>query len=177
MKKYIIKFICDLEGFKTGIKQIHWASKNLSQHKLCDDIASAIADYQDKVSEVEQSIHGKFPMNQLKPTPYHITTLKEFMDDVIKDVNDFYKKLQKEGEEYIGMRSDTEAVLSDLQRLSYLVDFTIKEGLKQRLRSLVNESEKIKLSDGRIDYLMTENELREIVNEAIKKVKLTRKNG
>lgn len=171
MKKYIIKFICDLEGFKTGIKQLHWSAKNLSQHKLCDDIASAIAEYQDKVSEVEQSIGGKFPIGELKPTPYKVSNLQDFMSDVLNDVNSFYEKLKGEGKEYIGMRSDTEAFLSDFQRLSYLVDFTLKESLKQRLRSKINESEKLKVSNGKELYMVTENELREIVNEAINNIK------
>ena len=171
MKKYIIKFICDLEGYGTAVKSLHWASKNLSQHKLCDDIASAIAEYQDKVSEVEQSIGGKFPIGELKPTQYKVSNLQNFMSDVLKDTNSFYEKLKSEGKEYIGMRSDTEAFLSDFQRLSYLVDFTLKEGLKQRLRSKINESEKLRVSNGRESYMVTENELREIVNEAIKNIK------
>ena len=130
MKKYILDFICKLEGFKTGIKQLHWDAKSLSQHQLCDDIAGIIADYQDKVSEVEQSISGKLPVNNLKGTPYKVTTLKKFVEDVISSTNDFYHKLQKEGDRYIGMRSDTESFLSYLQRQLYLVNFTIKESLK-----------------------------------------------
>jgi hypothetical protein len=169
MKKYILSFICDLEGYKTAIKQLHWDAKSLSQHQLCDDIATIISDYQDKVSEVEQSISGKLPVNNLKGTPYKITTLKKFVEDVISGVNSFYSKLKNEGDKYIGMRSDTEAVLSDLQRQLYLVDFTIKESLKQRLRNKINEN-RVTISNGREKYSMTENELRELVSEAVKNV-------
>ncbi len=169
MKKYILSFICDLEGYKTAIKQLHWDAKSLSQHQLCDDIATTISDYQDKVSEVEQSISGRLPINNLKGTPYKITNLKKFVEDVISGVNSFYSKLKKEGDKYIGMRSDTEAVLSDLQRQLYLVDFTIKENLKQRLRNKINEN-RVTISDGKDTYSMTENELREFVSEAIHNV-------
>ena len=168
MKKYILDFICNLEGKKSAIKMLHWHANSLSQHQLCDDIAGIIADYQDKVSEVEQSISGKLPVNNLKGTPYKVTTLKKFVEDVIKDTNSFYSKLKKEGDKYIGMRSDTEAVLSDLQRQLYLVNFTIKESLKERLRNKINEN-RVTISDGRIKYSLTENELREVINEAIKK--------
>lgn len=170
MKKYILSYICDVEGWKTAIKQLHWDAKNLSQHKLCDDIASIISDFQDKVAEVEQSISGRLPVNNLKGTPYKITTLKKFVEDVISGTNAFYAKLKNEGDEYIGMRSDTEAVLSDLQRQLYLVDFTIKEGLKQRLRNKINEN-RVVISNGKERYSMTENELREFVSEALKNVK------
>jgi len=169
MKKYILTYICDIEGWKTAIKQLHWDANSLSQHQLCDDIASTISDYQDKVSEVEQSISGKLPVNNLKGTPYKITNLKKFVEDVIKGTKEFYKKLQKEGDEYIGMRSDTEAVLSDLQRQLYLVDFTIKESLKQRLRNKINEG-RVTISNGREKYSLTENELREFVSKAIRNV-------
>jgi len=170
MKKYILDFICQLEGFKSSIKALHWSANSLPQHQLCDDIATTIADYQDKVSEVEQSISGRLPVNNLKGTPYKITNLKKFVEDVINGVNSFYSKLKKEGDNYIGMRSDTEAVLSDLQRQLYLVDFTIKESLKQRLRNQINEG-RVTISNGKESYSMTENELRELVTEAINNVK------
>jgi chromosome segregation ATPase len=170
MKKYVLDFICKLEGFKTGIKQLHWDANSLSQHQLCDDIATTISDYQDKVSEVEQSISGKLPVNNLKGTAYKITTLKKFVEDVIRETKSFYSKLKKEGDGYIGMRSDTEAVLSDLQRQLYLVNFTIKESLKERLRDKINEN-RVTISNGREQYSLTENELREYVSKAIGNVK------
>ena len=171
MKKYILDFVCKLEGYKTAIKQLHWDAKSLSQHKLCDDIATIISDYQDKVAEVEQSMSGRLPLNNLKGTPYTVSSLKKFVDDVISSINDFYAKLKNEGDDYIGMRSDTEAVLSDLQRQSYLVDFTVKESLKQRLRDKINEN-RITISNGKEQYSLTENELRELVSEALHNVQL-----
>ena len=169
MKKYILDFLCKLEGYGTAIQSLHWDANSLSQHQLCDDIATIISDYQDKVSEVEQSISGRLPINNLKGTPYKITNLKKFVEDVISGVNSFYSKLKKEGDKYIGMRSDTEAVLSDLQRQLYLVDFTIKESLKQRLRNKINEN-RVTISDGRNKYSLTENELREFVCKAVSNV-------
>ena len=169
MKKYIISFISELESFKSDIKQLHWAANSLPQHQLCDDIANIISDYQDKVAEVEQSISGKFPVNVLKGEKHNVTTLKKFVEDVIASTKSFYAKLKKEGDEYIGMRSDTEAVLSDLQRQLYLVDFTVKESLKQRLRDKINEN-RVTITNGRETYSLTENELREFVSKAINNV-------
>ena len=169
MKKYILSFICDIEGWKTAIKQLHWDANSLPQHQLCDDIADLISEYQDKVAEVEQSISGRLPLNNLKGTPYKVTSLKKFVEDVISGTNSFYTKLKNEGDKYIGMRSDTEAFLSDMQRQLYLVDFTVKESLKQRLRDKINEGRVI-VNDGEHEYSLTENELREMVSEAISHV-------
>ena len=124
MTKEVLKFVNRLEGFKTAIKNLHWNAKNMSQHKLCDDIADRIADFQDQVSEVEQSITGNLKFNRLSPIKYRISSLKKFVKDVISYTNSFYKELQKKGDEYIGMRSDVESFLSDMQRNLYLVNLS-----------------------------------------------------
>ena len=136
MNSKVLSYVNKLEGYKTAIKQLHWGAKNLSQHKLCDDIASKISDFQDQVSEVEQSISGKFKFNKLKPTPYKIMDLKKFVKDVIASANSFYKSLPN-SDDYIGMKSDCESFLSDMQRQLYLVNFTINENMIKRV---VNES-------------------------------------
>ena len=134
MKQFILKYVDDCEGWKTAIKQLHWDARNLEQHKLCDEIAETIADFQDQVSEVEQSISGNLALNKLQPTKYKITTLKNFINDVIDTTNKFYK--------YIGMRSDCESFLSEMQRKLYLANFTIKED-KRRQRDFQNLVEEI----------------------------------
>lgn len=140
MNKKVLSFVNKLEGYKTAIKELHWDADNMSQHQLCDDIADRIADFQDQVSEVEQSITGKLPLGNLKPTSYKVTNLKKFVEDVLDETNTFYKSLEDEGDTYTGMKSDCESFLSDMQRNLYLVNFTMKEDLKRRLRDKINES-------------------------------------
>ena len=143
MNQKILAFVEKLEIFKTKIKALHWDSNSLSQHELCDDIASRIADFQDQVSEVEQSIHGKLSKNLFKPSNQNygdVGTLKEFVENVLDTTNKFYKELENMGDDYIGMRSDCESFLSDMQRKLYLVNFTLKEELKERLKTKINES-------------------------------------
>lgn len=150
MDKTVLAFVEKLEIFKTKIKALHWDANSLSQHELCDDIAERIADFQDQVSEVEQSISGKLPKEMFKPTNQEfgeVGTLKEFVESVIDCTNDFYKKLEEKGDKYIGMRSDCESFLSDMQRKLYLVNFTLKEELKMRLRDKINESRPKNLSN------------------------------
>jgi hypothetical protein len=150
MDKTVLAFVEKLEIFKTKIKALHWDANSLSQHELCDDIAERIADFQDQVSEVEQSISGKLPKEMFKPTNQEfgeVGTLKEFVESVIDCTNEFYKKLGEKGDEYIGMRSDCESFLSDMQRKLYLVNFTLKEELKMRLRGKINESRPKNLSN------------------------------
>lgn len=140
MNKKVLDFVNKLEGYKTAIKQLHWDADNMSQHELCDDIAESIAEFQDTVSEVEQSITGKLKVNSLKPTEYKIKDLKSFVEDVLDATNSFYKEVKDMGDTYVGMASDCESFLSDMQRKLYLVNFTLKEELKERLRGKINES-------------------------------------
>ena len=115
MNKKVLEYICICEGWKTAIKELHWNSENLSQHKLCDDIADRISEFQDQVSEVEQSINGNLPFNKLKPITYKVDNLKKFVEDVILTTTVFLKKLAPLGDKYIGMSSDCESFISDMQ--------------------------------------------------------------
>ena len=91
MKQDILDFVDKLEGWKTAIKNLHWDARNLPQHTLCDDIAEAIADIQDTVSEIEQGMSGNLPLNKLEGVKYQIKDLGKFIRDVVKDTTSFYK--------------------------------------------------------------------------------------
>jgi len=163
MDKKILNYINQLEGWKTAIKSLHWNAKSLEQHKLCDDIASVIADFQDQVSEVEQSIHGNLPFNQLKGTPYHITNLSKFVNDVINDSIKMYDSLSN-SDDYIGMKSDFESFISEMQRKRYLVNFTEKKrAIEAESRKIAHDVAK-KLNEER-----RRNKLNNIINESIRK--------
>ena len=140
MNQKILKFIEKCESWKVEIKNYHWSADNLSQHELCDDIASSISDFEDLVSEVEQSISGKIKLNGFKPDDAKETNLKSFVEDVISSSKDFLKELEGMGENYVGIKSECETFIGDMQRKLYLVNFTLKEELKNRLREKLTES-------------------------------------
>lgn len=140
MDKIVQQFVNRLEGYKTAVKNMHWSSRSLSQHKLMDDIAGSLADFQDKIAEVEQSISGRAKLNTLKPQPYNTDDPTKMLNDILKDTRMFYKHIQNYGEDYIGMRSDCEAYISDLQRQQYLLDFTVNEGIRRIIEQTVRET-------------------------------------
>ena len=140
MNKDILNYIEECEGWKVGIKNLHWSADNMSQHELCDDIADEISNFEDLVSEIEQSISGKIKLNGFTPKSYKITSLKSFVEDVISASKSFLKKLEGMGEKYVGIKSECETFIGTMQRKLYLVNFTLKEELKKRLRDRINES-------------------------------------
>jgi hypothetical protein len=139
MNKKILNYIEICESWKVAIKNLHWSASNMSQHELCDDIASEISDFEDLVSEVEQSITGKIKLNGFTPKSYKIKSLKSFVEDVISDSQSFLKELDKMGDKYIGIKSECESFIGVMQRKLYLVNFTMKEELKRRLKARINE--------------------------------------
>lgn len=140
MNKNILNYIEECEGWKVGIKNLHWSADNMSQHELCDDIADEISNFEDLVSEIEQSISGKIKLNGFTPKSYKITSLKSFVEDVISASKSFLKKLEEMGEKYVGIKSECETFIGTMQRKLYLTNFTLKEELKKRLRDRINES-------------------------------------
>lgn len=137
MRKKVLEFVRKCEGWKTAVKQFHWAAKNMSQHKLCDDVAKAISDFQDQVAEVEQGISGTFNLGSLKSIPYKCVTMQGLIEDIVRDSIDFCNTLK--GDDHIGMRSDCESFISEMQKQLYLVNFTLKEDLRRRLSSRLTE--------------------------------------
>lgn len=166
MTKLILDYLCTVEGWLTAIKNIHWNADNMSQHKLSEDIAGRIQDFQDRVAEVEQSITGNLPFNKLQAKPYKAKNLKTLVQDVLSHSSDVYKKVEKMGDTYTGMASDFESFLSDMQQNLYLVNFTMKEDLERRLKNRINEDVYEVEIKGHKTRL-TESELHNFIREAV----------
>lgn len=162
MKRNVLSFVNRLQSYKTAIKNLHWSSKHMSEHKLWDDIADSVANVQDEVAEIAQGLFGKIKPNELKPRRYNITNSKKTLNDILKDTKLFYSTI-KRGDTFVGIRSSVEAFIGELEKFQYLMDMCIKEDIKRNIKNSLNESKqptsnKIKL---------TENQLRNLIREAI----------
>lgn len=154
-------YVNKLQAYKTAIKNLHWNSKNMSEHKLWDDIADSVAKNQDDIAEISQGLFGKIKYNELKPRRYNITNSKKTLADIIKDTKMFYGTI-KRSNDFIGLRSVVENFIAELDKFTYLMDFCIKEDIKRNLK-MMNEAKNNKI-------LLGENELRNVIREAINNV-------
>lgn len=162
MKRNVLSFVNKLQSYKTAIKNLHWSSKNMSEHKLWDDIADSVANIQDEVAEIAQGLFGKIKPNELKPRRYNITNSKKTLNDILKDTKVFYSTI-KRGETFVGIRSSVEAFMGEMEKFKYLMDMCIKEDIRRNMKESLNESKqqtsnKVKL---------TENQLKNLIREAI----------
>lgn len=160
MKTNIINYINKLQGYKTAIKNLHWSSKHMNEHKLLDDIADSVANNQDEIAEMCQGIYGKIKLNELKPKRYKITNSKKMILDMIRDTKSFYSSIK--GRDLSGVRSVVESFIGELNKFVYLMEMCLKEDIKRNLKTNLNES------DMRIR--INENQLRNSIQKAIKNV-------
>jgi DNA-binding ferritin-like protein len=157
MKTNILNYINKLQGYKTAIKNLHWSSKHMSEHKLLDEIADSVANNQDEIAEMCQGLYGKIKINELKPKRYKITNSKKMLFDLLRDTKSFNSSIK--GRELTGVRSVVEAFIGEINKFVYLMDMCIKEDIKRNFKSSLNESNSI----------INETLLRETIQKAIKK--------
>lgn len=158
MKSSILVYINKLQAYRTAIKNIHWSSNNMSEHKLFDDIGDTVSDVQDEVAEIAQGIYGKLKFNELKPKRYNITSSKKMLQDLLSTTETFLQTLNR-NKSLVGIKSVIENFVGELNKYLYLLDFCLKEDLKRRLKNQINENK----------IVISESELRNIIREAIKK--------
>lgn len=162
MKTNILNYINKLQGYKTAIKNLHWSSKHMSEHKLLDEIADSVANNQDEIAEMCQGLYGKIKINELKPKRYKITNSKKMLFDLLRDTKSFNSSIK--GRELTGVRSVVESFIGEINKFVYLMDMCIKEDIKRNFKTSLNESKNTQL------IAINENELRNLIREAINNV-------
>jgi len=97
MEKEYVEFICTLHGYLIRLKEIHWNTNNNSEHLLCDEILDTLSDCEDRFTECVMGITDKhFKIGDLVPYLPHSVTLRNMLDELEKDIMDFYKTLKDE---------------------------------------------------------------------------------
>ena len=105
------------------MKELHWDAATMSSHELCDKITDTISDFEDALAEEMQTISGE----TIKPGDISIElpkamTLKEFIAEFLKDVYVYYSTLSDA--KYIGVKSEVESLIHDMNVYDYLADKT-----------------------------------------------------
>lgn len=157
MEANVLGFLNTLEMYKIAMKNMHWDSKSMSEHKLWDEILSYVTEQQDEIAEVAQGILGNVKRNELKPEHYNITNSKKALNDLLSDVENFLKEIQEE--KYVGLKSVIESFIGELNKYVYLMDFCLKEDIKRNLN-------KNKIMEKKI-VRITEQDIRNMINETV----------
>lgn len=165
MEVNVLDFINKLETYKIAMKNMHWDSSSMSEHKLWDDILSYVTEQQDEIAEVAQGVLGTIKRNELKPEHYEITNSKKALNDIIKDAKSFHASISDK--KFIGLRSVIESFLAEMDKFVYLMDFCLKEDVSLRLNNK-NQIKENMIKKNQIK--LTEAELHMMVREAVNRV-------
>ena len=160
MKTNVLKYLNELQGYRAAIKNLHWSSSNMSEHKVWDDIDSSVGEAQDEIAEVAQGMFGQIKKNELKPISYTLKNSKEALNAIIDSTKAFHKTLTDEST--VQLKSVVENVLADLEKYKYLLNLSLKEDIQQRMTKSIRKN--------KTELHLNETELRALIREAVENV-------
>lgn len=162
MQKSILLYLSKLEGFKTAIKNCHWAAKSMNAHEFMDSLEDIVSDHQDLVAEIVQGAYNtKIKINDFKPRPYRISTFTKLVSDIYNAADKFYATIQG-NKRFIGLRSVMEDFMGKMQQQIYLNAMCTEN--KKEVKKLIKENMAKKI------IRITENELHNVIAESVNRI-------
>lgn len=121
--QFFINFINKLEGWKTKCKNLHWAAPKKNIHVYLDEFLDILSNYQDSIAEDYQGILGHMNPNAIKSIPSDTLNAIEMIIEIKKGTCEFYKNIPEETC-YVGIKSETETFIHNLNKYKYLFELT-----------------------------------------------------
>ena len=119
-----INFLCQIEGWKTKCKNLHWAAQNDSIHKRLDDLADVLSSYQDALAEDYMGINGRVRPDILTGISSNAIEPNTFISEIIENTLSFYSQIDS-SVVYAGIKSETETFIHNLNKIKYLFSLCI----------------------------------------------------
>lgn len=118
-RNLFLNFINKLEGYKTRIKNLHWAAPKKNIHVYLDEFLVIVSDFQDSLAETYMGILGKMQPDAVRGIPAEGNDALTMINHLIDETEGFYEEIP-EDTGYKGITSETETFLKDLQKYKYL---------------------------------------------------------
>lgn len=119
-----INFLCQIEGWKTKCKNLHWAAQNDSIHRRLDDLADVLSSYQDALAEDYMGINGRVRPDILTGISSNAIEPNTFISEIIENTLGFYSQIDS-SVVYAGIKSETETFIHNLNKIKYLFSLCI----------------------------------------------------
>lgn len=119
-----INFLCQIEGWKTKCKNLHWAAQNDSIHRRLDDLADVLSSYQDALAEDYMGINGRVRPDILMGISSNAIEPNTFISEIIENTLSFYSQIDSSAV-YAGIKSETETFIHNLNKIKYLFSLCI----------------------------------------------------
>ena len=119
-----INFLCQIEGWKTKCKNLHWAAQNDSIHRRLDDLADVLSSYQDALAEDYMGINGRVRPDILIGISSNAIEPNTFISEIIENTLSFYSQIDS-SVVYAGIKSETETFIHNLNKIKYLFSLCV----------------------------------------------------
>lgn len=119
-----INFLCQIEGWKTKCKNLHWAAQNDSIHRRLDDLADVLSSYQDALAEDYMGINGRVRPDILTGISSNAIEPNTFISEIIENTLGFYSQIDS-SVVYAGIKSETETFIHNLNKIKYLFSLCV----------------------------------------------------
>lgn len=119
-----INFLCQIEGWKTKCKNLHWAAQNDSIHRRLDDLADVLSSYQDALAEDYMGINGRIRPDILTGISSNAIEPNTFISEIIENTLSFYSQIDS-SVVYAGIKSETETFIHNLNKIKYLFSLCV----------------------------------------------------
>lgn len=90
----ILNFENRIQGYRTRVKELHFAANRHSIHKIFDEFGEELAKFEDEIMEDAQAIHGQYSPGEINPVlPKSLSEesiLREIRADLI-NMKDFFE--------------------------------------------------------------------------------------
>lgn len=130
MFNFFQNYVNILEGVKTQIKNIHWASLKLPNrdkrgaHLYLDDFLEVVGDFQDKVAECAMGITGtSFDFNTVHGIAFNASSTRELMMYIQDKTKEFYEGISDKTI-CSGIKSETEVFIVNINQYQYRFSLT-----------------------------------------------------
>lgn len=114
-----IDLINTLEGYKTRIKNMHWAAEAMNIHLRLDEMLDIVADYEDSIAEESMGIFQKMGPLDISGTKCNDSDPAKMLNSLLQCVNSFYASLADDIR-FAGMKSETEVFIHEINKHKYL---------------------------------------------------------
>lgn len=113
---FFINFLNKLEGYKTRLKNLHWAAPAMNIHVKLDEMLDIVSDYQDEIAEEAMGIYNQMAPNVLNAIPCECTDPVVLLETLRKETTSFYMSLGS----YVGLKSETETFIHNINKYIFL---------------------------------------------------------
>ena len=114
-----IDFINVLEGYKTRIKNLHWAAEAMNIHLRLDEMLGVVSDYEDSIAEESMGIFQKLSPLDIVGTKCTDSDPANMLTSLLQHTNSFYVQLADDIR-FAGMKSETEVFIHEINKHKYL---------------------------------------------------------